>query len=176
MLDRFRKDDGSFGPPDYKLNATDLDCLYDDHAELDCFRAAASVTAMKGWIDHSYPEHIWDSASYQSRKMFYEQLKCTGAECRTHDMLTMFNLVDSYIIDTEVDDLSFCTNVSRQYIGKMVAMQINSNACVDGWNECGTTNGSGGSYGAQAYSDITGYYPVHGPNEKKSKHRWKPIL
>ena len=26
------------------------------------------------------------------------------------------------------------------------------------------------------YSDITGYYLIHGQNEKKNIHRWKPIL
>ena len=39
MLDRFRKVDGNFGVPDYKLSEEDLDCLYDDHEELDRFRA-----------------------------------------------------------------------------------------------------------------------------------------
>ena len=40
MLDRFRKVDGTIGVPDYKLSEEDLDCLYDDHEELDRFRAS----------------------------------------------------------------------------------------------------------------------------------------
>lgn len=146
---------------------------------------------------------------YQWREDFYEQLKLSSG--RTHDMLIMFGLQDGYAIDVDsYDETSFCTSFSPQEIGEKVAMQINKYACMDGWNECGTTNGSGmGSYGPQPYryvvidayfyfhgwrcisiyqeiafclqsyilkSDITGYYPIHGPNGKTNIHRWKPIL
>ena len=178
MLDRFRKDDGTYGVPDYKLSNEDLDCLYSDPSELDRFRATAAVTAMKGWLDYSYPEKLWGSDTYTSRAVFYEQLKCNGEDCRTHPFFHMFELVDSFTIDTEIEDNdSFCTSVSPQSIGWKVAMQINEYACNDGWNQCGADGPGYGSYGMQAYVDTTGYYPVNGPHNKnkRNKHRWAPI-
>jgi hypothetical protein len=90
----------------------------------------------------------------------------------------MFELVDSFTIDTEIEDNdSFCTSVSPQSIGWKVAMQINEYACNDGWNQCGADGPGYGSYGMQAYVDTTGYYPVNGPHNKnkRNKHRWAPI-
>lgn len=104
---------------------------------------------MKRWIEHSYPESRWNSDMYQWREDFYEQLKLSSG--RTHDMLVMFGLEDGYAIDVDnYDETSFCTSVSPQEIGEKSAMQINEYACMDGWNECGTTNDMG-SYGPQPY-------------------------
>lgn len=177
MIDRLRyflKKPRIFDVPEYKLSETDLDCLYKDHSELDRFRATASVTAMKRWIDHSYPEALWKSEAYTSREEFYTQLKCIGDSCRTHMLFEAFGLVNaSYTINIDEDDYSFCTSVSPQFIGEKVAEQVNDYACIDGWNQCDMDEP--GPY-PQAYRDPTGYYPVHGPKENKFNHRWAPIL
>jgi len=45
MQSRFKKDDGSYGVPDYKLNETEIQCLYNaDDYLLDRYRATIHLT------------------------------------------------------------------------------------------------------------------------------------